>query len=306
MEQPLVSVICISYNHGAFVYKALSSLYNQYYSNIEVIIADDCSTDQTQEEIKRFVANHPAQNWTIVLNESNLGNCKTFNRALKLAKGKYVIDLAADDLLYNQCIGKQVKRFEELPEHYGVLFSNVDLVDVNENFRAKHYMTDSNGKAIRMVPKGDVYRKIVKRYFISPVGMMVKRSVLDELGGYDESLAYEDFDFWVRSSRLYKYAYLDECLVAKRETPHSLSTRFTRRGNNRMFVSTARICQKIAWLNRSKTEDLALVHRITYEIRQSIRYGAYDASIVYLRLMKELKVNLFKRIFYRILVVLIG
>lgn len=306
MEQPLVSVICISYNHEAFVYKALSSLHNQHYSNIEVIVADDSSTDQTQQEIKRFMSNHSTHMWKVLFNESNQGNCKTFNRALKLAKGKYVIDFAADDLLYNQCIEKQVKRFEELPEHYGVLFSNVDLVDVNENFKAKHYMTDDTGRAIVKVSKGDVYRKIVKRYFISPVGMMMKRSVLDELGGYDESLAYEDFDFWVRSSRHYSYAYLDECLVAKRETPRSLSTRFTRRGNNRMFESTARICQKIAWLNRSKTEDVALVHRITYEIRQSIRYGAYNASVIYLRLMKELKVNPFKRLFYRILVLLIG
>ncbi len=306
MEQPLVTVICISYNHEAFVYKALLSLYNQLYKNLEVIIADDCSTDQTQQEIKRFLENHSSQTWKVLLNESNQGNCKTFNRALKQAKGKYVIDFAADDLLYNQCIEKQVRRFEELPEHYGVLFSNVDLVDVKDNFKAKHYMTDDKGKAIRKVPKGDVYRKIVKRYFISPVGMIMKRSVLEELGGYDETLAYEDFDFWIRSSRLYHYAYLDECLVAKRETPHSLSTRFTRRGNNRMFESTARICQKIAWLNRSKTEDMALVHRITYEIRQSIRYGAYDASVIYLGLMKELKVNLIKRTFYRILVVLLG
>jgi hypothetical protein len=134
---------------------------------------------------------------------------------------------------------------------------------------------------------------------------MIKRSVLLRLGGYDETLAYEDFDFWVRSSRIYNYGYVDECLVAKRETPRSLSTRFRRRGNSFMFESTARVCQKIAWLNGTKIEDDALVYRITYEIRQSIRYRASEATRIYLQLMKDLKVNWFKRFFYRILSMLI-
>jgi glycosyltransferase involved in cell wall biosynthesis len=306
MEQPLVSIICISYNHERFVYKALSSLRNQHYSNIEVIIADDSSTDQTQQEIHRFIIEHPGLNWTILFNPENQGNCKTFNEALQYASGKYVMDFAADDLLYNQCVEKLVDRFEQLPENYGVVFSNVDLVDVNEKFLFKHYATHANGAVVQKMLKGDVYRKLVKRYFISPVGMMMKRSVLLQLGGYDETLAYEDFDFWIRSSRVYKYGYVDECLVAKRETPKSLSTRFRRRGNNRMFESTARVCQKIAWLNRTKIEDGALVYRITYEIRQSIRYGARDASKIYLKLMKDLKVNPVKIFFYRILMTLIG
>ena len=305
MEPPIVSVICISYNHEAFVYKALSSLRNQHYHHVEVIVIDDCSTDQTQKEIQRFIEDHPNMNWSVIFNTTNQGNCKTFNTALALAKGKYVMDFAADDLFYNQCVEKLVHRFEQLADNYGVVFSNVDLVDVKDNFIAKHYKTYPSGKAIQKVPKGEVYRKIVKRYFISPVGMMVKRSVLLELGGYDESLAYEDFDLWVRSSRLYHYAYLDECLVAKRVTPHSLSTRFIRKGNDRMFESTARVCQKIAWLNRTTLEDNALVHRITYEIRQSIRYKAHGASAIYLKLMKQLHVNPLKRFMYKILVLVV-
>jgi glycosyltransferase involved in cell wall biosynthesis len=306
MEQPLVSVICISYNHAAFVYKALSSLRNQYYSAIEVIVADDCSTDNTQQEIQRFMADHPSLKWTVLFNPVNLGNCKTFNQALLHAHGKYIMDFAADDVLYNPCVQKLAHRFEELPEQYGVVFSNVDLVDVNENFLKKHYKTNEKGRAVQKVPKGDVYRKIVKHYFISPVGMMMRKSVLTELGGYDETLAYEDFDFWIRSSRNYHYAYLDECLVAKRETPHSLSTKLKRKGNQHLFDSTAKICQKIAWLNRTKPEDAALVKRITYEIKQAIRYGATDASKVYLQLMKDLKVNPLKRIAYRFLLLIFG
>lgn len=306
MEQPLVSIICISYNHERFVYKALSSLRNQQYTNIEVIIADDCSTDQTQQEIQRFILEHSNLHWTILFTPVNQGNCKTFNEALKYASGKYVMDFAADDLLYSQCIEKLVDRFEQLSENYGVVFSNVDLMDTEDQLLSKHYPTDALGHAVREIPEGDVYQNIVKRYFISPVGMMMKRSVLEQLGGYDETLSYEDFDFWIRSSRIWHYAYVDECLVAKRQTPYSLSSRFSRKGNNHMFASTARVCQKIAWLNRTTIEDEALDCRITYEIRQSIRYGAYDASSIYLKLMKDLNLNLAKRMFYKIAVLLMG
>jgi glycosyltransferase involved in cell wall biosynthesis len=299
METPLVTVICISYNHAPYVYQALVSLYNQQYEKVEVIIADDCSTDETQMEIKRFLFNHPVLSWKVLYNVSNLGNCKTFNEALRHAKGKYIIDFAADDLLYTTCIAKQVEKFEKLSDEYGVVFTNVDLVDAMGNYLTKHYTVNEAGKAVVKVPTGEVYRKIVRRYFISPVGVMMRRSVLDYLGGYDESLAYEDFDFWIRSSRIYKYAYVDECLVAKRIVPRSLSTRFKTGGHSRMFESTARICQKIAWLNKTEKENEALLKRIRYEIKQAIRYRAPHAVFIYVRLMKDLGVNPMMRFFYR-------
>src|SRR5690606_20333249 len=130
-----------------------------------------CSDDNTLKEIHRFLKDHAQLDWTVLSNDTNQGNCKTFNRALSLCHGKYIIDFAADDIFYKNCIGTQVDFFEKLTEEYGVVFCNVDLVDVKGNLRAKHYKVDTDGKAIDKIPVGDVYQDLVSRYFISPVGM---------------------------------------------------------------------------------------------------------------------------------------
>jgi glycosyltransferase involved in cell wall biosynthesis len=290
--EPLVTVICISYNHAVFVYEALLSIRCQTYTSIQIIIADDASTDGSRSEIQRFISAHPELTVISILNEQNTGNCMLFNKALQVAKGKYIIDLAADDWLYPSCIEKQVTCFESLSTRVGVVFTNVDLVDEKGRAIKKHYPVNAEGKAIAFIPQGDVYKKIVEHYFVSPVGMIMRKEVLDALGGYDESLAYEDFDFWVRLSRSYEYAYLDACLVAKRIIPHSHSTKFLKQGQDAMFLSTARVCQKIAWLNKNEEERQALLKRMRYEVRQALKYDVKEAVEIYYSLFRTLNSNM--------------
>ena len=110
MEKPLVSVICLCYNHARFVREAVESVLNQSYKNIQVIIADDASTDNSIEEIHSLKATYaPVE---LLLFSKNLGNCKAFNEALKLAKGEFVIDFATDDVMMSDRIEKQVAFFE--------------------------------------------------------------------------------------------------------------------------------------------------------------------------------------------------
>ena len=289
MQKPLVTVICICYNHAEYVYEALCSVRKQSYEAIQLIIADDASTDKSILEIERFLLTYPELNTVKVFNGENTGNCKLFNKALALADGKYIIDLSADDYLYASFIEEQVKLFEAVGDNVGVVFTNVDLVNCKGELKRTQYAINEYGKSTEIVPQGDVYAELLKRYFISPVGMMMRRSILEELGGYDETLAYEDFDFWIRSSRYYEYRYLDRCLVAKRILPISHSTKFLSKGNEAMFISTARICEKSAWLNKinNKEEDSALLRRIRYEIKQTIKYEVKSAFDIYILLLKN-------------------
>ena len=87
--------------------------------------------------------------------------------------------------------------------------------------------------------------------------MMVKRKVLDDLQGYDESLAYEDFDFWIRSGKITKYCYTDKALVKKRVLKNSLSSG-QYKWNSVMLASTYRVCLKAEKLNESEAETRAL------------------------------------------------
>ena len=98
MNTPLVSVICLCHNHALFVVEAIESVLEQSYPAVELIIVDDHSVDGSSAVIRNFIK---IRNLDVpfVQNSSKLGNCRAFNMGWKMAKGDFVIDLAADDIL---------------------------------------------------------------------------------------------------------------------------------------------------------------------------------------------------------------
>jgi glycosyltransferase involved in cell wall biosynthesis len=259
-SQPLVSIICLCYNQARFLNEALQSVLTQDYPNLELILVDDASTDDSVSLMRAFVAEHPGTQLLPI--SVNGGNCRAFNQGLALARGKYVIDLAADDVMLPKRVSRQVAAFEALDDSYGVVYTNARLIDENSADLGLFY---SDQKVISQLPIGDVYRAVLGKTFICPPTMMMKKRVLDELGGYDESLNYEDFDFWVRSSRHYQYYYLDEILTARREVPHSHSRKFYAQKG----PSTLKVCQKALLLNRNEAENQSLARCLRYHLRQA-------------------------------------
>ncbi len=284
--KPWVSVICTCYNHERFVEEALQSVLHQTYPNVELIVIDNHSTDASAERIKAFVRRHPALRF--LPNPTNLGLNRAFNQGLRLAKGRYVIDLAADDVLLPDRISRQVEQFEELAGPYAVVFSNAALINERGERVGLHYKVDAQGRALAPVPSGDVFRHVLESYFISTPTMMMRRDVLDELGGYDEALSYEDFDFWVRSARLYHYAYLDQVLTLKRRLPNSLSTQVSRR-DGRLLESTYVVCRKA--LDRCATPDerTALAGRIRQFVRKAFYAEQFDLALRFGQLLAQIE-----------------
>ena len=271
-SDPLVSVICLSHNHGSFVAEAIRSVRKQDYTNYELIVIDDGSNDESKHTIKD---NLNLGDTFIDIRES-IGNCKAFNLGFQQSKGEFIIDLAADDVLFPRRITYGIETF--LKKNIGVEFCNVMMTDPSGKELGKHF------KNTDAIVEGDIYIDLIKRYFISPPGMMIKREVLDELGGYDESLAYEDFDFWIRSSRNHQYGYTNEVLVTKRILPDSLSAKQFK-FRNKYQKSTLAVCKKIKKLNRSKKEEIALKKRCTYEIKQCFRQWNFELVPGFLKLL---------------------
>ncbi len=284
-EQALVTVICLCYNHERFVEKAIMSVISQTYQNTEIILVDDGSRDNSPAKIKQLAIQFPDIQ-TLILPQ-NIGNCKAFNKALALAKGKYVIDFATDDILLPERITEQVTLFETLPETYGVVFGNSQFISEQGQLLHTHYKIDSTGKAAAEVPSGDIYKDIFLKYFISTPTMMMRKTVLEKLNGYDESLSYEDFDFWVRSSRNWFYYYQDRVLTQKRIVAGSLSTQFYKKGQNKLLASTLIVCEKALILNRNKEENEALAICIRYHLRQSFFIEDYALVNKYALLLKK-------------------
>ncbi len=284
---PVVSVVCLCYNHARFVAEALYSVCQQTYTAIEMIVVDDASTDHSVAVIEACLAEaSPAFPVKKLFLPQNIGNCRAFNRGLALATGKYVIDFATDDVMVPERIARQVGYFERLPAHYGVVFSEAAYIDEKGKHLGYHYQ--GKLRHLKTIPTGNVYTQVLQRYFICGPTMMVRKEVLDKMHGYDERLAYEDFDFWVRSSRHYWYAYQAVCTTWVRKLQGSLSTRAGKPGDRQRYA-TYLVCRKALPLSTTEKERQALGRRIEYELRQCIIDGNKREARLFLYLLNRLK-----------------
>lgn len=284
MDKPLVSIICLCYNHEKYIEQAINSVLLQSHENLELIVVDDASTDNSQSIIERMSENH---GFHVHFNPSNLGNCKSFNIGFKRSNGKYIIDLAADDQLFPSRVEEGVNSLEKKGNTYAVDFCDVELIDEKGNSKGSHFKRDVHGKLTSDVPEGDIYKILVEKYFFSAPSIMMRRTVLEELGGYDENLSYEDFDFWIRSSRKYKYTFTDQILVKKTILLNSHSSSQYKRKNKHSF-STAIVCEKAFWLNKNDEENLALVKRINYGLKWALITECWEASEKFIELKQKL------------------
>jgi len=274
MPSPRVTVICLCHNQGRFVREAIQSVLGQTYSNIQLLVVDAASTDNSVKVISECLAARPEIRF-IALAE-NCGNCKAFNQALQQAEGEYIIDLAADDVLLPDRVRKGVMSLAQAGDPYGVNFCDADWISEEGGFKHRH----SDRFPHNTIPEGDIYRDLIARFFICSPTMIFKRRVIESLGGYDESLSYEDFDFWIRSSRIFHYCYTPEVMVQKRIVEGSMSQKqFSIRSPQ--LRSTFRVCEKIMALNKSVAEQKALARRLLYETRVCMQLMHFPLVLKY-------------------------
>lgn len=287
MNKPLVSILCTNYNQGEYLSEAIESAINQSYSPIEILLTDNGSTDNSATVIEQLKLKFPEI--IFLKNTSNLGICKAFNNMLNKAKGKYIIDLAADDVLLPDRVAKQVAIFEQLSDDYAVIFSDAYYINSRSEIIGDFYKKNNAGKIEKMPPSGDIYTALFGTPFICTPTMLYKTSVLKELGGFDEKLHYEDFDYWVRSARKYKYYFQNEITTLKRVVKGSITYRFYERKNNPMLESSLEVCRKAILLNKTDEENSALAKNIAFNLRQAYFTENYTLAADFYALLKELK-----------------
>ena len=111
--RPLVSIIITSYNYGKYINEAIESALSQDYPNIEIIVSDNCSTDQSVEVIRRYTKDSRIK---FNQNKNNIGVIANFIKAISLANGDYVTFISADDYwVNNSFVSQAIKRFESVP-----------------------------------------------------------------------------------------------------------------------------------------------------------------------------------------------
>jgi len=133
---PLVSVICLCHNHEDYIWESLQSVIDQDYHSIEIIIVDDGSSDNSVSIIEKFLLSHPST--VFIRNEVPNGNCRAFNQGFEVANGKFLIDLATDDILSQQRISIGINAFMSHSSIYGVHYGNALLINPIGNVIGEH------------------------------------------------------------------------------------------------------------------------------------------------------------------------
>lgn len=215
-SEPLISVIVPAYNHEDYVTECLESLAAQTYPNMEVLVIDDGSKDGTKATIETFlqVTNRPVFSF---VSRPNAGLCATLNEGLSKAKGDYIAFIASDDIWLPEKLSRQILYMEENPGT-GLVFSDAYIMrgtkQTNEKWTDYKRMLRNFFYQGRALP--GVYERLMIYTFIPALTVILRKSVLDTVGYFDERLAYEDDDMWLRFARKTDLAFIDEPLATYR------------------------------------------------------------------------------------------
>lgn len=187
-EHPLVSVIIPAYNHDKYVERAISSVLTQTYRHIELIVVDDGSTDNTLAVIEQ-VRSKSEKDFKIIA-KKNGGVSSALNAGIAASHGEYIAILASDDWFLPEKIARQIAMFSAAGPTTGMVHAN-GLIQ-----------SEDGGPPVNLLgsyrpAEGLCFKELVARGVtaIAP-SIMVRRSVVDEVGGFDETLVGEDLDFY--------------------------------------------------------------------------------------------------------------
>jgi glycosyltransferase involved in cell wall biosynthesis len=218
-NQPLVSVIAVCFNQSRFVIECLESIGRQTYQNVELIIVDDCSQDDSVAVIRSWL-DATQVTATFIAHTRNRGLCKTLNDGLARATGKYVSIIAGDDLYLPNKIEVQVELFEKLPASVGVVYSDALQIDQDGTVLPRKFIEAH--RELPHMPEGQIFPILLQGNFIPAMTVLIRRQCFDAVGPYDETLLYEDFDMWLRISRRFRFSFSPVISAKYRILPTSM------------------------------------------------------------------------------------
>lgn len=184
MENPLVSIIVPVFNGEEFIEDCLKSIKNQSYKNIELIVVDDGSIDNTKKIVQKFECRY--------IYQKNLGQSSALNKGWKNSNGSVLSYLSSDDILEKDCVLKIINNLDE----------NIDIIYPNYN------LIDSRNRIISKVDYGSFSKKgLCEDLICFPgPGTFFKKKVFVNLNGWNNDLnQVADFDYWLRASENFNF-----------------------------------------------------------------------------------------------------
>ena len=200
-KKPQVSVIIPTYNRGWILKEAIDSVLAQDYKDLELIVVDDGSTDNTFEILASY------GNDIKVLFQENKGVSAARNRGITEASGQLIAFLDSDDLWLPRKLSTQIDFFNQMPD---ALICQTEEIWVRNGIRV-------NPKKRHKKPSGMIFEPSLELCLVSPSAVMIRRSLFDRVGEFDVTLpACEDYDLWLRISCRFPVYLIDTPLIIKR------------------------------------------------------------------------------------------
>ncbi|OGL46001.1 MAG: hypothetical protein A2W05_01200 [Candidatus Schekmanbacteria bacterium RBG_16_38_10] len=254
----LVSIIIPTFNCRKYIRHAIESALAQTYKNIEIIVVDDGSTDNTREEIEDLIS----EKGISYIYQANKGLPGARNTGIKHSSGEYLVFLDSDDVILPEKITTQVSFIKEHPD--------VCLV-----YSRYQYFKNDNPDDVVSHPyallRGHLYKELIRANFFIVHSVLVKKECVEKVGGFDESfMAFEDWDLWIRMAESgCQFDYIDEILCLCRLRPDSMCMDW-----DRIFKSWKKVINKILTTSSSLTPDerIALKHTDIYKSWEIIYY----------------------------------
>lgn len=226
--KPKVSVIVPAYNVSKYIPEALASLEKQTFSDFEVLVVDDGSTDDTVAVVQKFCQR---DNRFSLLQKPNGGLSSARNYGIRHAKGEYIALLDGDDIYHRDKIATHVARLYDKPD-VGVVYSASRTIRDD----GKPTFISLSGKPVHSNP---LLALLCKNFVGHGSNAVFRRCLIDEVGGFDENLrSWEDVDLWLRIAAMQKWRFFREkrVLCYYRVRPSGLSFNLVQMRNSGTIV----------------------------------------------------------------------
>jgi glycosyltransferase involved in cell wall biosynthesis len=238
---PFVSFIAVSYNHSKFLIETLNSIKNQsFVIDFEIIITDDASKDNSVELIQDWVAQNKNKiKIQTLFNSENIGLCKTLNCAIGLANGHWIKPIACDDILelnYLDSVISVVNSYNTI----GLVCTDMSHIK-SDGTMIRESNWEYNQTEISNEIVND-FNNLLKGQYLNAPTLLYKKEIWEQLGGYDETLIFEDWDFLLRAKKRTKFVVIKESLVCYRMHDNNMHLNF--KTNERYLVDSILLLKK--------------------------------------------------------------
>lgn len=208
MAQPKVSVVITCYKYANFLPFAIESVLNQSWRNVELVMVNDGSPDNTDEVMQRF-KDDPR---VVYVNQNNAGQAVAKNNGIRRATGQYIAFLDADDIWELDKLEKQLPLFSD--PQVGVVYGRVVYIDEENN---PVYFAEDGSRVLLKPQQGWITEALFLDNFVPFSGCTVRRECFERVGLLDESYRMGiDWDIWLRISIYYKFSMVDAVVLRYR------------------------------------------------------------------------------------------